>query len=465
LNTKTRLKFVDRVPTEERLRSISQAEPYSRNALEHVDWNKEKEGYKSIFTDESQAKVQLNLRAAAFAQLNDFMDFALHYHEETRAFWIFDAMISSTEVDVLAIAGWILRYPHLVFSLLRSHLDANHPRLTEPFDGIRQPIIDAVVLSTNDAPVAALVALEKLGFDIAELSFSQYSSVLWNASMVVRGHQTVQETLLVLHEQRKRVESSADAEYAHHQALQVAFERAEDAFESCPCDEQGRPTRQRTAPIRVRIHPKIPKKKAPNTDAPPSDPVPVDAPTLDPLPADAPTEQIAPSLKLPVVVADIRVDKPSTARLHSHVRLTAASKPAKQTLLWRREILDGIVKVSFRGEMEIELFHHPPPEYADMEWSMYDCGSTATTRAMMDAIKRLYVENSEACGFSKVLTGSAEVQDVFDDLKESVNIPVDGPGWEGFNASQKEAIQRSFKSNLSLIWGPPGEAASFVKSR
>jgi len=427
-----------------------------------VDWTEHKDVYHAIFT-ESQAKVQLNLRAVAFAELNDLMDFALHYHEETRAFWIFDAMLSSIEVDVLAIAGWILRYPHLVFSLLRSHLDTNHPRLTEPFDSIRQPIIDAVVLSTNDAPVAALVALEKLGFDIAELSFSQYSSVLWNASMVVRGHQTVQETLLVLHEQRKRVEGSADAEYAHYQALQVAFERAEDAFESCPCDEQGRPTRQRTAPIRVRIHPK--RKKAPITDAPPPDPVPVDAPTLSPAPADAPTEQTAPSLKLPVVVADIRVDKPSTARLHSHVRLTAASKPEKQTLLWRREILDGIVKVSFRGEMEIELFHYPPPEYADMEWSLYDCGSTATTRAMMDAIKRLYVEKSEACGFSKVLTGLAESQDVVDELEESGGIPVVGSGWEGFNAGQKEAIQRTFKSDLSLIWGPPGEAVSFVESR
>lgn len=428
-----------------------------------MDWTKEGEVYHSIFT-ESQTKVQLTLTAAGFTQLNDFMEFAMHYHEETRAFWIFDAMLSSSEVDVIAIAGWILRYPHLVFSILRRHLGVNHPRLSEPFDSIRQPIVDAVVLSTNDAPLASLAALEKLGFDIAELNFAQYSSVLWNASMVVRGHQTVQETLMVLHEQRNRVESSADAEYAHHRALQVAFERAEEAFESCPCDEQGRPTRQRTVPIRVRIHPKTPKKKAPTKDTIPQDPVPVDnVPAPDPSPEDAPKEPPTPSLKLPIVVADIRVDKPSTARLHSHVRLAAASKPVKQTVSWRREILDGIVKVSFRGEMEIELFHYPPPEYADMEWIMYDCGSTATTRAMMDAVKRLYTEKFEACEFSNLLTGSAASEDIRDDDFKENDIIVDGQGWEGFNASQKEAIQRSFGSDLSLIWGPPGETRSLVK--
>jgi len=436
------------VLTEEKLRSIVPAKPYSRNTIKDVDWTQLQGGHRAIFIEKQLAIVKSILEGFPFAELNDIMDIALRYHEEARAFWIFEAMLSSSEVDAGRVAGWILRYPHLVFSLLRNRLDTNNSRLPVPFDIIRQHVIDAVILSTNDAPLAALAALERLSFDISELTFSQYCTLLWNASMVVRGRQTVQEALFVLYEQRKRVESSADDEHALRQALQIAFERAEEAFESCPCDEQGRPLKQREAPIRVRIHPRKPKTKKVTTAAEPAD---LDLP-------DVPNESAVNSLKLPLIVADIRVDKPSTARLHSHVRLAAASKPVKQTLLWRREILDGIVKLSFRGEIEIELFHFPPPEYAEMEWIMYDCGSTATTNAMMDAIKRLYTEKHEACSFYKVLTETGENNRVSTgEEQESGSVSVDGPGWEGFNASQKEAIQKSFTSDLSLIWGPPGE--------
>ncbi|KIM31881.1 hypothetical protein M408DRAFT_240126 [Serendipita vermifera MAFF 305830] len=439
---------LDRVPTEEKLRSINQAIPYSLNTLDFVKWKEEEPGYEEIFTKSREA-VQTALHGAPFTKLNGLMDFALIHHEVERSFWILEAMLSSPEIVIWNIAGWILRYPHLVFKLLKIHLGPNPSCLSAPFDAIRQPIIDAVVLSVNDAPYAALFALEKLAFDIAELSFSQYTAVLWTASMVVRGRQTVQETLIVLHEQRKRVESNPDIEHAHRQALQIALERAEDAFESCPCDEQGRPSRQRNPPIRVRLHPKVPKPPKPTAGSA----------EVEAAPTNTVEEPSGPSPDMVLVVADIRVDKPSTARLHSHVRLGPASRPEKQTMLWRREIMDGIIKVSFRGEVEIELFHHPPPEYAKMEWSLYDCGSTATTRAMMDAIKRLYNEKFEACAFNNLLTGTDEGAST---QEESEDISTDGPGWEGFNDSQKQAIKTSFLSNLSLIWGPPGTGKTTV---
>lgn len=417
-----------------------------------MDWSKHPE-YEEFFGGNLDV-VQTRLRNVSFDQLNSLMDFSLHYHADRRAFWIFEAMISSHDIMILDIAGWLLRYPHLVFTLLRCRLDADDPYLPSPFDVIRQPVLDAVILSMNDAPVAGLMALERLGSEIAELTFSQYTSLLWGASMVVRDQRTMQKTLKFLHVKRKGMEDNPEIKYAHLQALRIALERAEDAFESCPCDELGRPSRQRNPPIRIRIHPKIPRLQGPTVNT-----IQTDIPSMD-----TSDEHGGPPLNLPLVVADIRVDKPSMARLHSHVRLTAASKPESQTVLWRREILDGIIKLSFRGEVEIELFHHPPPEYAMMEWSLYDCGSTATTRAMMDAIKRLQVEKAEACAFINLLTRTNVVEDVADQ-EEGENMTTDGAGWEGLNESQKTAIALSFKSDLSLIWGPPGKIRHFSKPR
>jgi regulator of nonsense transcripts 1 len=122
--------------------------------------------------------------------------------------------------------------------------------------------------------------------------------------------------------------------------------------------------------------------------------------------------------------------------------------------MWKREVLDGIVKLSFKGEIEIELFQYPPPEYAEMEWNLYDCGSTATTKAMMDALKRLHEEREESCGFHRIICGSSE--DYIPE-QEPASIDMEGPEWIGFNASQKHAIVESCQNELSLIWGPPGK--------
>lgn len=408
-------------------------------------------------------------------ELNEVMQLALKYHEEERAFWIFEALYKHSDANTDEIAAWLLRYPHLVFNLLHHTLEGAE-RLPSPFDTIFYTIIEAVVMSINDAPVAALVAIEKLKIEISELGFRDYCSLLWKASMMARSRDVFQEALLVLQEQRETAGAASTNENAYRQSLQIAFERAEDSFENCPCDEEGRPAKQRQPPVRVAIHPKKPKVKpappatAPNT-APAPAPEPTSAPELEPTSASASAQDPAPAsapaplpsspsdqpsgTNPPTVVADIRVDKPSTARLHSHVRLTAASKPDKQGKWWRREILDGVIKVSFKGEVEIELFQHPPPEYASMEWNMYDCGSTATTRAMMDAVIKLHTQYYEASGIFGLLSGIPNAND-----SDIPSINAEGPGWEGFNESQKDAIAKACGSELSLIWGPPGKISS-----
>jgi regulator of nonsense transcripts 1 len=400
------------------------------------------------------------------AFLTEVMQLALQYHEEERAFWIFEALYKHSDVNTDEVAGWLLRYPHLVFNLLRA-LENDEKVLPPPFDSIRYTIIEAVIMSVNEAPIASLVAIEKLKIDISELTFREYCTLLWKASMIARSRGAFQEMLLVLEEQREKNPRDPASEHAYRQSLQVAFERAEDSFENCPCDEQGRPTKQRTAPVRVKLHPKRPKAKPTEkndekkeqghepeskTEDEKKDDQPSEEHQAVPPPAAVVSDSPTTGINLPTVVADIRVDKPSTARLHSHVRLTAASKPDKEDKWWKREILDGVVKVSFKGEIEIELFQHPPPEYASMEWNMYDCGSTATTRAMMDAVIKLHTQKYEASGMFGLLSGIPNTSD-FTDIPA---ITAEGSGWEKFNDSQRDAIVKACNNELSLIWGPPG---------
>ncbi|KAG8830443.1 hypothetical protein FRC18_008083 [Serendipita sp. 400] len=438
---------LDRVPTEEKLRSIAKAQPYVRNTLSSVNWEKEPEGYKEFFQF-SQPRAEELLKKKTLDELDDLLDFSLTHHEENRAFWIFRAMYSHQHTSSTMIAEWLLRYPDLVYNLLHSILIEDVRQIPPPLCDIRQPILDAVILTANDAPAACTFALQKLRIDINLLTFDQYADLLWTAATVVRAHDLVQDVLVQLDEQRSALNTEDSLKYAHRQALQIAFERAEEAYEECPCDAQGRPTKQRTPPARVRIHSKK-GRELPEVDA-------TDKPQAqDVQPAEIHEPR---SLKHPIVVADIRVDKPFTPRLHSHIRLAPASRPEKQPLSWKREILDGIITVSFRDHVEITLFHHPPPEYESMEWSLYDCGSTATAKAKLEAVKRLNSEAYEACAFHKLITG-APVDSL---LPEGPASSLTTTQWEGFNPSQSDAINKSCGTSLSLIWGPPGTGKTTV---
>jgi regulator of nonsense transcripts 1 len=88
-----------------------------------------------------------------------------------------------------------------------------------------------------------------------------------------------------------------------------------------------------------------------------------------------------------------------------------------------------------------------------MEWNMYDAGSIATGEAMMNALRRLSKEQSEACSFWGIIAGEADgevVPEAYERIKDN------DPAMEGLNPSQKSAIMSATSSQISLIWGPPG---------
>lgn len=153
----------------------------------------------------------------------------------------------------------------------------------------------------------------------------EYLHLLLLASLSVRSPELVQEVLLVLHECRASVMSrSPMMEYAHKHALGITFDRAEEAADECPCNDQGRPKKpkgRRPAPATVRLVPE----------------------------PDEPTQ----------VIAHVRVDEPTQVRIHSHVRLQAASDPEKGWV-GGKQVVDAVVVLARKGEMKMELQSHYP---------------------------------------------------------------------------------------------------------
>ncbi len=158
----------------------------------------------------------------------------------------------------------------------------------------------------------------------------------------VRSKQLVQEVLLVLNDSRIQYcpdSDSAATTYARKHALGVAFDRAEEAADECPCNDDGKPRKkQRVAPSHSTL-------------------------TFGP-----------DYLENGEVIATIRIDARSSVRVHSHVRLQAASKAENQWI--EAPIMDGIVVQALKGELKIALHHPAPPEMERMDWNIYDAGTT-----------------------------------------------------------------------------------------
>ncbi|KAF5390123.1 hypothetical protein D9757_003870 [Collybiopsis confluens] len=417
----------ERVPTEEFLKRFTHVDTtYLPNTLPNADLSSIPESLHVVFTEPENA-VRRFLAGPTITpeQLGQCANFAWQHHAEHQLFWIFDAMLSQRPPSVATIIDWLGNHPLLVFCILKKFLPEDSDLLPEPWTDLGPAIIQHIIRAADVVPIASLYALERLKDIVAAIEFHNYLELLELVTIAIRAPQQVQETLIVLHECRQELwVQSPSKEYAHKEALAVAVDRAQEAEDTCPCDEDGRIRRQRSAPITVPL-----------------------------LPVEGEDFQ---------VIAHIRVDSPSTVRLHSHVRFRAASKPEKGDI--ESTILDGLVTLSESGEIRVKLIRRPPPEFSRIQWYLYDVGSVATFRAMMDAIRRLALEGPECCRFSAMITDAnsllqAEEERQVDDAEVQQRDVLELPG---LNESQCEAVSLTDWSQVSLIWGPPGTGKTTV---
>lgn len=289
----------------------------------------------SKYERHTEETMKAHLLTKAALEIDRIMDFALQYHADHEIFLIFNYVVAHRPLGVDRLMGWVERMPSLVFALLGA-LPANDDRaLPADIGHLVHPIARNIIRCANALSIAVLVALEKMSQSIAAMPVDQYIDLLMLSAMSVRSQHLVQEVLLVLNDSRLVDSLSPAMKYGCKLALSIAFDRAEEAADECPCDDTGKPRKQKTPPTHVKLH-FVPDKPA--------------------------TE----------VRAVVRVDARTAVRLHSHVRLQATSKATNRWV--EGIILDGLVVTAFKGELGIELMHPPPPEMERMDWSMYDAG-------------------------------------------------------------------------------------------
>lgn len=299
--------------------------PLSSNRLKH---------------DKSSMADQLSRRM--MPEIDKIMDFAIKYHAEDEIFLVFGSAITRQPVPLNFIKEWMDRYPTLAFTLLKVYPPTENDELLPELEEISHLVIRNIIKSANETKIAALVALEKLAKTIGSLPLRHYLDLLMLAAQSIRGKTLVQEVLLVLNEKRiEHCPSSPKNDYGHKHALGVAFDRAEDAAEECPCNEDGRPHKKMRVPP---SHAKL---------------------------------QFGPDyVDKGEVTATIRIDAKTAVRLHSHVRLQAASRAENRWI--DAPIMDGLVVQATKGQLKIKLLHPAPPEMEVMDWNLYDAGTTGT---------------------------------------------------------------------------------------
>jgi len=465
------------VPTEEYVKRFErQAAPYQLNDLENVDWTDPEHpdwleqsffpklrnqaqphanlpghadpwptpdlvGEREISRERHTAcTMRMHLPRRTAPEIERIMSFALKYHAEEEVFLIFDFLITQKTMDLEVVKTWLDAFPPLAFALLKVFPPTEDGTLAEELAQLGHHIIRNIIRAANSLKIAVLVALEKLSGTIANLPVDQYFDLLMLAALSVRSQQLVQEVLLVLNDCRLNAEKDSPAvKYGCKFALSIAFDRAEEAADECPCNDEGRPGKQRTSPTHVKLS----------------------------FVADHPSQ----------VKAVVRIDARTAVRLHSHVRFQATSKATNRWI--EAPILDGVVILAVKGELKIELSHPPPPEMEVMDWGMYNAGSIggysgypllatdidyfiATSKAMMGAVLRLLQEGAACCRFHRIITGdrtqSEDDEPVIDNTMDVNRRQVS----DRLNPSQILAVE-SCRAPLSLIWGPPGRRNIFAK--
>ena len=422
-----------RVPTEQFLKRFDGTpHPFVPNTAQDIEWGDDTMGAALFSATKERAAVLLT--GLDTDQLCHYLRLSILHRAENQTFYIFEALLDEPGSPSEQILDCIEQYPSLAYCILKRHFADGPGRLPENIAHLRPSLVRGVVRSANQLGIASLAALERLAPEIELLDLASYLDLLWWTSLSVRAPTVMQELLLVMHESRCSVRSiNLAMEYTHKFALGVAFDRAEEAADACPCDDAGRPKRQRTPPIRATL---VPPKAVQNQDS-----------------ETVSTEDF---VGLKHVVAHIRVDAQSAIRIHSHVRLRLASPVEGPNLEAGGVMVDAIVTRATRGELYIEVKHPLPPEYARVDWYIYNAGSIATSRAMMDAVTKLALDGSEACVFASIIVGSEAVVDAEAEEHSAAVEPETTHSAAALNDSQREAVLAASPGTLALIWGPPG---------
>ena len=276
--------------------------------------------------------------------------------------------------------------------------------------------LTAVIHSANTAVGMVTSLLKTLLHDATALTLDDILDLISIVPTTVRSSLLADELISLLHDHavkehrhKKSFQSLSEVEHVVTLARNVSIDRCAEAEECCECDEWGVTIAEKGECM-------------------------VDA--LD-IVKDTTT----------LVKAIHRIDLKISFRVGDHVRLRSASPP-KNMPLRRPRVLDGQVERPGQGALFIRLTQPPPPERCS--WYVLPAGNTTTTRAMINAIRKITKQRSECCAiYSKLIPGVAS----------KTMSPLEPPAaldHSDLNASQLRAVTEAVRCDLTLCHGPPG---------
>ena len=437
------------VRTEESLKRFDYTkQPFTHASIATYDWGEDVVGSVVFNQHTTLDRVRQILVTLEDERLHTYFNIALKHRVESHVFAIFSILLDRPDPDLGGLQVCMEAYPSLVYCMLKRFIPEEPVPLPEQVSLLAPAVVLGVIRSANEMGIAALAALERLAPTIDQLDLKIYVDIIWSAALCIRSSKLVQEVLLVLHDSRLESRKRSPAlDHAHKHALGIVFDRAEEAADTCACDDSGKPRRQTTAPARAKL---VPPKAAEEDD----------------------TAQ-NPDTATTVVVAHTRVDLPAPIRIHDHVRLQVASVAPPSTL--PPAVIDAIVLRSGRGELHLGVKQPLPPEWHEVDWNIFNAGGTATSAAMLAAVLKLAQKGYECCRVNHIISGLDPVASGA--ISEEGELASGGLGVENsvvqadtavedvdttLNDSQRMAVRLAVSSRLCLIWGPPGENAAHI---
>lgn len=457
-------RILNSVQTEEVLKRFDYSkQTFSYNNISTFEWGDDDRG-RNIFDPAIPMELSRQMLALLEdTQLRHYFDIAVQFRVESHVFAIFLVLLDRPEPPLEILRDCMEAYPSLAYCILKRDIPEEGNEIPSDLAPIVPTILRSVLRSANELGIASLVALELLASTIDALNLKTFFDLLWLAALSIRSTQLVQEVLLVLHDAREPARNRSPVfAFAHKHALSIIFDRVEEAADTCPCDDSGRPRRQRTAPARAKLV------------SPP------DPDTEESGGAEVVAEEGASGAPT-MIIAHTRIDSPTPIRIHNHVRLQLASIAEHSTL--PPPVLDAIVTRATRGELYLDVMQPLPPEWREVEWNVYDAGGTATSAAMLAAVLKLAQEGYECCRINHILIGLNPIasgaappagtptggengtsdedgdSDGDDDENDEDSVPQIDDIDSSLNASQQNAVRLAVRSKLCLIWGPPGRFA------
>ncbi|SMR51713.1 unnamed protein product [Zymoseptoria tritici ST99CH_3D1] len=155
-----------------------------------------------------------------------------------------------------------------------------------------------------------------------------------------------------------------------------------------------------------------------------------------------------------VVKTTLRIDIPEgPPKAGDHVRFVA-SGPPRNAPVERPYTMDAVVITSDQGSASFRCIGHTPPYLEDCSWKFRNCGSFATSKAMLDATKSFYGTKRDCCGLYYHLVGEPgpiTVDLPNDPIERAIDVET-----KNLNDSQRRALHAALQCPLAFLWGPPG---------